>query len=76
MLDRDIGRFAQQYSQVAILFDFAMLQCHSSAISVARSCRGGSAAAGIWDRHQGKPGVASLPADGQAPPLAQLCEAQ
>jgi hypothetical protein len=69
VVDFDIDRFTQRYSQVAILFQFAVLQCHSSCNFGDSVMPGGSAAAGIWDRHQAEPDVACLPADGQARPL-------
>ena len=76
MVDFDIYRFTRRYSQVAILFHFAVLQCRSSCNFGGSVKPGGSAAAGMFDRHQAEPEVACLPADRQAPPSRDLCEAQ
>ena len=46
-VDHDIDRFAQRYSQVAILFHFAVLQCRSSCNFGGSVMSGGAAAAGM-----------------------------
>src|SRR5260370_23058056 len=58
VVDFDIDRFTRRYSQVAILFHFAVLQCRSSCNFGGSVIPGGSAAAGMFDRHQAEPDIA------------------